>query len=401
MTVLAAPHVGQRLETSIVTTREGCEALRAEWLDLLDRAVPPLALEHDPDVLLAAFSDPDKRIVPRVVVVRSDGRVSGIAPLYLHRAPVPLRLSVIQVSAPRAMVLRLFGDRMILDCDADAQALLDAIFQALETCRAEFDLLWIYTQRLADPLWSWMNSPRARRFKPFITSACPDTLHKLRLTPNYDAYLAQVRTKSGFPGKTIRRFWRDHKERCAVVRIDTPDRVEALLDGVDRVYNRSWQAKTYGGRNRKTAADIRRLKAVASLGFLRSYLLTEEGVAIAFVLGHQYRGHYFYDETGYDPERASVSPGSVLTHAVIEDLFRSNRPDELDFGFGDGAYKRTFGNATEDVCSLYLVPPGRWRAILSVQQALDAADTLGRATVTRLGIAPRVRRLLKRQARVP
>jgi CelD/BcsL family acetyltransferase involved in cellulose biosynthesis len=78
-------------------------------------------------------------------------------------------------------------------------------------------------------------------------------------------------------------------------------------------------------------------------------------------------------------------------------LFRARPPRELSFGFGDGAYKRTFGNAAYEVCSLYVVQNARWRFILGVQQALNTTYALGRAAVTRLRLDQTVRRLLKRQ----
>ena len=86
-----------------------------------------------------------------------------------------------------------------------------------------------------------------------------------------------------------------------------------------------------------------------------------------------------------------------MTHAVIEDLFRADTPRELSFGFGDGAYKRTFGNVTHDVLTIYVVWRGRWRLVLSTQRMLNAADEFGRALVTRLKLDQTVRRLLKRQ----
>ena len=72
--------------------------------------------------------------------------------------------------------------------------------------------------------------------------------------------------------------------------------------------------------------------------------------SITLLRGGRYRmfddgavGRYAYDETAYDSQYAASSPGSILTYAAIEDLFRADTPRLLDFGFGDGAYKRTFG----------------------------------------------------------
>ena len=386
------------VHAEIVTGLDAFDALKDEWNSLLARAIAPRELQHDHAVIRLTMTAPAATFEPRFVVVRIAGEVRCIAPFYVQRTDVPLRLSVIKLASAGARVLRLCGDRVLLHRDQEPGTALHAVFDALGRMRTSFDLLWVYTQRLADPLWAFVKAPESRSsFKPIVTSALPDRLHGLRFEGTFDHYLTEVRSKPGFAGKTIRRFWRDNAGRCAIVRVSEPDQVETFLAGVDRVYNRSWQGLTYGKQTRNDRADVERLRAVAALGHLRSYLLTEDGEAIAFVVGFQYRGRYTYEETGFDPARSAVSPGSVLTHGVVEDLFRHDTPVELDFGFGDGAYKRTFGNCTEDVCSMYLVPFGRWRVILGMQQALNGADVIARRMITKAGLAGRVRRLLKRQ----
>jgi len=386
-------------ETSIVATAQQFDNLVPEWRHLVQHASNDVELQHDPDVVRLMLADPSQSLSPRFIVVRKDGRVRCIAPFYLHLTKVPLRLSVIQLASFRVRALRLFGDKVILHSDVDPEEGLQHIFETLHRIRRTFDVLWIHTQRIGDPLWTFITSPAAARwlFRPIVTSPHPEKLHRLTLNRTFDEYLAEVRSKVGFPGKAIRRFWRDMKERCAVTQITERAQVRPFLDDLDLIYNASWQARTYGERRRNTAPEVARLEAIASLGYLRSYVLKEDGTPIAFVLGYQYRGRYTYDETGYDSRRAVLSPGSILTHAAIEDLFRSNSPHEIDFGFGDGAYKRTFGNTAYDVCSLYLVQRGRWRIILGAQRFLNVAYELIRSMVIRARIDATVRRIVKRQ----
>ena len=388
-----------RVETSFVRSAEEFDAVRAEWSELVGQSQEPAELQHDPDVIRLALRDPHRPPVPLFVTVRVGGRLRAVAPFYLQDTRVALRLSVAQLASARARALRLFGDRVLLHRDADAPQAIEAIFGALRRIRAEFDVIWVYTQRLDDPLWQFITAPTGTRpaFHAVVTSGRAEALHRLVFAATFDEYLAQIRAKPGFPGKTIRRFWRDRSDRCAVVRVSAPEDVPTLLEGVDRVYNRSWQARTYGARPRNSAAEVARLKGIAALGHLRSYLLTEDGQAIAFVLGYQYKGHYSYEETGYDSDKSAISPGSILTYAVIEDLFGSDTPRELDFGFGDGAYKRTFGNATSEVCTIYLTRSLKWRFLLGAQLVLNAADAMARRVIDRVGLARQVRRIAKRQ----
>ena len=398
MTADAGPVDTPATDLSMITTAAQFAAVAPEWSALLDVATPGDELHHDPQVIAAMLAKGE--VEPRFVVVRRNGRIHCIAPFVLQPADIRLRLSVIELGAVRARALRLLGDQLILRKGEDPDDALRQVFQQLHALRASFDVVWIYTQRTDLPLWRFLSSSPGRlSFRPVVVSPHAEKLHGLAFEGSYDDYLTQVRSKPGFPGKTIRRFWRDAKDGTATTRVTAPDQVADFLRSVDQVYNASWQARTYGTRKRDDAGEIEHLTTLASLGFLRSYLLTDEGMPIAFVIGYQYRGRYWYAETGYDSSRSSVSPGSVLTHAAIEDLFRWNPPRELDFGFGDGAYKRIFGNISYDVCSLYVVRRGRWRLLLGAQQTLNAAYEVVRAAIVRAGLDSAVRRRLKRQVK--
>ncbi len=384
------------LDVSVVTTLEEFDEIASEWLAFLDDALPGDEMQHDPRLVRALLAERDAE--PRFIVVRKYGRIQCIAPFFLQSSTIALRLSVMRLTSLPAKALRLLGDQVMVRRDQDPEDALRLVFRSLDALGKTFDVVGIDTQRIDAPLWSFLSSSPGRlAFRPVVVSPHHPKVHGLDFRGTFDEYLAVVRTKAGFPGKTIRRFWRDAKDGTSVLRVSEPSQVHAFLQSVDHVYNASWQGRTLGARRRDNDKEIARLTAIAELGFLRSYVLFENGTATAFVLGYQYRGRYSYVETCYDSSRSVVSPGSVLTHAVIEDLFRSERPRELDFGFGDHAYKRIFGNTSSDVCSVYIVRQDRWRVVLGIQQALNAAYEGVRAVVTRAGLEGRVRRLLKRQ----
>ena len=383
-------------EVSLLTTVEGLRSIEDEWLDLIADGGHDELL-HDPSIVRLALSDPSQSMAPAFIVVRNGGRLVGIAPFYYQQTEIPVRLSVVTLATLRVRALRLFGDRVLLRPEANASEILHDIFARLHTLRHTFDVIWVYAQRLNDPLWRFLTADTRRTFRMFVTSPHVEKWHHLTFDRTFDDYTALIRTRPGFPGKTIRRFWRDMKDRCTIERITSPVQVRAFADDVDRVYNASWQARTYGRRRRNADADVARLETIAALGYLRSYLLRQDGEPVAFVLGYQYRGRYAYEETGYDPKFSTYSPGSVLTHGLIQDLFATDSPHELDFGFGDGTYKRTFGTGSVDVCNMYLAQRLRWRAILATQQLINRFYEKAHRWIIRLGIDTTVRRLLKRQ----
>jgi hypothetical protein len=383
-------------DVSVVTSLAGFDQVADEWLSFLDDALPPDEMQHHPSVVRASLTSDD--VKPRFVIVRLGGTVVAIAPFFLQDTEIRLRLSVIEVGTLPARALRLLGDDLLLRRGVAPGEVLEAVFDQVDHMRSAFDVIWIYSQRTTAPLWTFLTSPRQRsRWRPIVVSPRAETIHGIAFDRPIDEYRALVRSRTGFPGKAIRRFWRDAAPDTKLIRVTEPDQVDEFLRDVDQVYNASWQARTYGRRSRCDASEAARYKALASFGFLRSYVLHHRGVASAFVIGHQYRGKYSYTETGYDSQHASGSPGSVLTYAIIEDLFTCTPPRELDFGYGDGAYKRIFGNITAEVCSVYVVHSGRWRWLLGVQQALNVIYGGVRNAIARAGLDRVVRRRLKRQ----
>ncbi len=249
----AAPaEVNGPADVSMITTAAQFSAVAPEWSTLLDVATPGDELHHDPQVIAAMLDRGE--VEPRFIVVRRNGRIHCIAPFVLQPADIRLRLSVIELGAVRARALRLLGDQVILREGEDPDDALRQVFQQVHALRASFDVVWIYTQRTDHPLWRFLSeSPGRLSFRPVVVSPHAEKLHAVAFDRSYDDYLAQVRSKPGFPGKTIRRFWRDAKDGTATTRVTSPDQVADFLRSVDQVYNASWQARTYGTRKRDDA----------------------------------------------------------------------------------------------------------------------------------------------------
>ncbi|HZL36085.1 MAG TPA: GNAT family N-acetyltransferase [Tepidisphaeraceae bacterium] len=116
-----------------------------------------------------------------------------------------------------------------------------------------------------------------------------------------------------------------------------------FLELAHRVSKASWQARRIGLRITNSAREKRWYQQVAEIGALRSYVLEHKGNPVAFVVGLQWKETFSYEEVGYDSAFADRSPGTVLLFRLIEDLIAIDTPKSLDFGFGDGEYKRVFG----------------------------------------------------------
>jgi CelD/BcsL family acetyltransferase involved in cellulose biosynthesis len=166
---------------------------------------------------------------------------------------------------------------------------------------------------------------------------------------------------------------------------------------LDHVFRDTWQAKTFGYTPRDTGPQRRYLCGIAERGWLRSYLLVNDQRPIAFGLGYQYDNVYYFAETGFVQDFSDYGPGTVLMHLFIEDFYHVRRPEILDFGLGDAAYKRSFGNVRREAAAVYLVPSGRWRLVIALQRAIYAVESKVRRLLIALRLDRAVRKLLKRQ----
>lgn len=170
--------------------------------------------------------------------------------------------------------------------------------------------------------------------------------YRLELEGGFEHYLREL---GGHKSRyKLRRHVRDLKEHGGgslnCVRVTTEEQVPHFLRAAAAVSARSWQSRVLGPRVVENDQQAGALKDLARLGVLRSYLLEAGGQPFAFVIGRQFKGVFHYAEIGFDESQAALSPGTVLLYLLIEDLFKHDSPTVLNFGIGDAAYKRRFGN---------------------------------------------------------
>jgi CelD/BcsL family acetyltransferase involved in cellulose biosynthesis len=77
-------------------------------------------------------------------------------------------------------------------------------------------------------------------------------------------------------------------------------------------------------------------------GTLRLYALRSRGGIIAALYGFAHRGHTYYYLSGFDPEFAPYSPGTLLIGHAIEEAVREGSAN-FDFLRGREAYKYLWG----------------------------------------------------------
>lgn len=194
------------------------------------------------------------------------------------------------------------------------------------------------------------------------------------------------------------RYRAKHLDHSLVCITDKRD-VRAFLDKVHQLCQQTWQHQRLGMSLGHTDAERHFWERVADLGALRAYLLEHDGRPIAYATGYQWKDHYTYEHTGYDPAYAAKSPGQVLLYRILEDLVARQTPKLFDFGYGHSEYKEMFANHQTLSGPMVLVRRAlRPMAIMRLDQTSRFLARSSRAVLKRLGVLSLLRQLHRRRS---
>lgn len=130
---------------------------------------------------------------------------------------------------------------------------------------------------------------------------------------------------------------------------------------------------------------------------VRGYLLFLGGRPVAYGYCEIKGDVVFYEHTGYDPSLRDVSPGIVLLHGMLEDLFGEGRFRVLDMGMGEAQYKRTHATGARRCAHvMYFRPTVQNRALVHLHHEMNRAAAAASGLLERAGLKARVREMLRR-----
>jgi CelD/BcsL family acetyltransferase involved in cellulose biosynthesis len=383
-------------EVTIIRDRQALAGFLPAWRAFLASPVTGRNFHNDP-ANIQTILDSNRRAAPFIVVVRRGGAIRCIAPFFTDRTQFPMKLSVLTLASLPIRLLKLFGDEFICAGGEDARQTFGLVFAALADYRGGFDLVTFYNLDCSGRLFKYCTSPQLAggEFRFVLASPKVEKVHQVKfVASDHDGYMKSLSpsTRQNLR-RTTRKFFSDGK--AELVKITKPEQVPAFLAQLDEVCRNAWQGKTFGYHRRNTENGRRQFEHVAREGWLRSYVLVHDRQPVAFELGYQYAGTYYGQECGYDQKWSSTGPGSIVMHLVIEDLFKEDRPDLLDFGFGDAPYKRSFSNTEHDAVAAYLVPANRWRGVIGLQAVLNFVFVQVQTALIKTRLDHVIRRMLK------
>lgn len=294
----------------VLRTRDQLFALEPEWSQLHARAEDASPFQHP--AWLLPWWDVFGSGELMTVAVRHEGRLAGLAPMFLHHWDGRRQVTLLGTGV---------SDRLgFLAEPAARDSLIASVFELLRCERHRWDLCdW-------QDLPSEFPLPRDAGTGGFV-SQDPYGLARL-----------PVELPHG-----LRRNLRRYKAKLldtGDLRYESRNEPEALVE----LHKARWRQRGQPGM--LTGASERFLSAasarMAALGWARCYRVLLNGCAIAVLYGFFDGARFWSYQTGFDPGAARFSPGSlVLEYAMNSAMEEGAR--EFHFLRGDEEYKRAWG----------------------------------------------------------
>ncbi len=130
----------------------------------------------------------------------------------------------------------------------------------------------------------------------------------------------------------------------------------------------------------------------ARLGWLKAHVLYCQNVPSAFQIGMQYRNTLHLNYIGYDPQWRRFSLGTLLFVKVLEELCNSNKPQQIDFGFGHADYKRSYCTRSWPEVTVFLFSLRfKPQMINMIRGMCSGISSLGESAARRMGFLSKVK----------
>jgi len=177
------------------------------------------------------------------------------------------------------------------------------------------------------------------------------------LPRSYDEFLS---TRSKNTRRNLRRHSAiiptEYPGRWSIRCFTRPDEVQQLIADAEHI-----AAKTYhrglGAGFTPDSETHAVLNLAAARRWLRAYVLYVDATPRAFWNGLVYHRTFYTWTTGYDPAYREYHPGTFLLAHIFTDLCSNDEVLQIDFGYGDAQYKRSYCDIERPDASIYIFAP--------------------------------------------
>jgi CelD/BcsL family acetyltransferase involved in cellulose biosynthesis len=365
-------------EVSFVTSVAGLDALRPDWERCLERS-EGASIFVTFEWLRAWWAHYGAGRTLRIAIARREGRVTGILPLYVGTASLLPGLP--------ARVLRLLG--------SGADTSPDYLGPVVETEGAAETLAALCRAAARSPGWDAIELTDVLESSPFLPrmeEACGEAGMAPRRTPGstiliarlpaawpeYVATLSRDRAKNM---RYVRRAWDKAGARFFTWAGDPP--LDAVVDRLAELHRLRWE-----GRAEKHAfsspsyiafhRDV--MHALAARGRLRLHCLAIGDALVAVYYCYAFGGEVSHFQSGFDPGRQNMSPGSAVMAFAIEQAIAEGAR-VFDMLKGEYPHKAIWANERRSTVGLRAYRTGVRGGLLRLRRRVGAR--LDRAAAAR------------------
>jgi hypothetical protein len=294
---------------------------------------------------------------PFVVLIERGGAITSMLIGRLEDFQLDVRIGYVKLPRPKVRSLVfIYGGVLGNPSSEDCALMVDAVNKALAKGEASMAMFnHLRTDSPLYPLLSTRPSSLVRDYSPSLA-----THRRVTTCEGTEAFWKRLPYKSrGNLRWNMKSFLKPFDGKFTIECFTELSQVDEMVAKTEVIAAKTYQ-RSFGVGFSSSDAEVARMRLKAEKGWLRNYVLSVEGMPVAFLCGTPFNGTYHADHMGFDPEYRRYSAGIFLTIRVIEELCESTEPNRIcavDFGLGDARYKAEICNESwEDAC-VYLFAP--------------------------------------------
>jgi len=375
------------LQIEIISSLEGIESIRQDWVKLQESCTetkPNADIEGYLANLESCEGDS-----PYVVAIRAKDKLQTLVVGRLSSGKIKCAIGYRKIWQPRIRKIVFVYGGVLGNPDEDG---FDLLLRHLRMVLASgtADLVTFNHFHIESSLYKYLR----RKVKglelgrPLLTNVHWD----MEMPSNIDEFYGTLSTKHRHEIKRqMRRLSDNLRGEWCVKSYEHESDIPRLCEDAGFV-----SRKTYQFAMGVSFVDNERyrklLAARARLGWLKAHVLYCQNVPSAFQIGMQYRNTLHLNYIGYDPQWRRFSLGTLLFVKVLEELCNSNKPQQIDFGFGDADYKRSYCTRSWPEVTVFLFSLRfKPQMINMIRGMCSGISSLGESAVRRMGFLTKVK----------
>lgn len=359
------------MKATVLSDTHDFELLKEEWNSLHEKS-ESCSVFLSWEWLFSWWKEFHNRFALYIIVVRNhSGELVGIAPLCIKKRWNSLPFRVLTFLGSSYVSSEYLDIISRPDCEP---AVVSEIFKMIHSNAGGWDCIK-FTDALESSLCSRLYTTLSLTNKYVVEKTVAEECSYLKLADNKDDMLSRF---SGSLKSTIKRRSKKLEKKGAVVDcLDAEGMVEPCINRLFDLHQKRWNSIGIKGNFRDKAiksfhTEVSNL--LLNRALLKLYTLTVDEKAIAVLYTFEFKGTLFYFQSGYDPDSANFSPGTVLMWRCICDAI-DRGVTQFDFLRGPEYYKSLWADSVNTTYSMLLIPSERV-VVLTFFKLLSSAKKL-------------------------